>query len=155
MGITSPLDAIPSIGLGALRLGVSPLEMAHAYATLANGGARVGGSVEFRESPRGELADPSADPISITKVIGANGKVIANNTPIVRQVISRENALEIDAILDSVIRYGTAKIIKGFPRPPSARPGRPRTSSTPGSSARRRSSRRPSGWATSSTRRRC
>jgi penicillin-binding protein 1A len=123
MGVTSPLDAIPSIGLGALRLGVSPLEMAHAYATFANGGARVGGSIEFRDTAPGELIDPSADPISITKVIGANGKVIADNKPIVRQVISRENALEIDAILNSVIRFGTAKIIKGFPRPAFGKTG--------------------------------
>jgi penicillin-binding protein 1A len=123
MGITSPLDAIPSIGLGALRLGVSPLEMAHAYATFANGGARIGGSVEFRTVPSGETPDPSADPISITKVIGANGKVIANNRPITRQVISRENALEIDSILQSVIRFGTAKIIKGFPRPAFGKTG--------------------------------
>ena len=123
MGVTSPLDAIPSIGLGALRLGVSPLEMAHAYATFANGGARIGGSIEFRDTAPGEPIDPSADPISITKVIGANGKVIANNKPIARQVISRENALEIDAILNSVIRYGTAKIIKGFPRPAFGKTG--------------------------------
>jgi penicillin-binding protein 1A len=123
MGVTSPLDAIPSIGLGALRLGVSPLEMAHAYATFANGGARVGGSVEFREVPAGEQADPSVDPISITKVIAANGKVIANNKPIVRQVISRENALEVNAILESVLRYGTAKTIKGFPRPAFGKTG--------------------------------
>jgi membrane peptidoglycan carboxypeptidase len=116
MGITSPLDALPSIGLGALRLGVSPLELAHAYATLANGGARIGGSIEFREPLPGEAIDPSADPISITKVIGANGKVIANNKPIIRQVVSRETALEIDSLLQSVIRYGTAKTIKGFPR---------------------------------------
>ncbi|MDX6567731.1 MAG: penicillin-binding protein [Gaiellales bacterium] len=123
MGITSPLDAIPSIGLGALRLGVSPLEMAHAYATLANGGARIGGSVEFRNVAPGEVVDPSIDPISITKVLGANGKVIANNRPIVRQVIARENALEIAAILESVIRFGTAKIIKGFPRPAFGKTG--------------------------------
>ncbi len=80
MGITSPLDAIPSIGLGALRLGVSPLELAHAYATLANGGVRVGGSVLFRTPLPGEAVDPSADPISITKVVGPNGKVIVDNT---------------------------------------------------------------------------
>jgi penicillin-binding protein 1A len=123
MGITSPLDALPSIGLGALRLGVSPLEMAHAYATLANGGARIGGSVAFRTPDPGEQYDPSADPISITKVIAANGKVIANNAPVTRQVVSRETALEIDSILQSVIRYGTAKTIKGFPRPAFGKTG--------------------------------
>ena len=123
MGITSPLDALPSIGLGALRLGVSPLEMAHAYATLANGGARIGGSVAFRTPEPGEQYDPSADPISITKVIAPNGKVIANNAPVTRQVVSRETALEIDSILQSVIRYGTAKTIKGFPRPAFGKTG--------------------------------
>ena len=38
MGITRPLDAYPAEGLGGLTLGVSPLEMARAYATVANGG---------------------------------------------------------------------------------------------------------------------
>ncbi|MEA2459189.1 MAG: penicillin-binding protein, partial [Thermoleophilaceae bacterium] len=40
MGITTKLDGVPSEGLGGLRLGVSPLEMASAYATLAAGGIR-------------------------------------------------------------------------------------------------------------------
>jgi penicillin-binding protein 1A len=123
MGITSPLDAIPSIGLGALRLGVSPLELAHAYATLANGGVRVGGSALFRTPVPGEAIDPSADPISITKVVGPNGKVIVDNTPVQRQVVSRETALEIDSILHSVITVGTAKTIKSFPRPAFGKTG--------------------------------
>ena len=40
MGITTKLDGLPAEGLGGLRLGVSPLEMANAYATLASGGIR-------------------------------------------------------------------------------------------------------------------
>ena len=40
MGITSPLDAVPALALGAAD--VTPLEVAHAYATLANGGVRPG-----------------------------------------------------------------------------------------------------------------
>src|SRR5206468_2556019 len=40
LGITTKLDGVPSEGLGGLRLGVSPLEMADAYATLASGGMR-------------------------------------------------------------------------------------------------------------------
>jgi membrane carboxypeptidase/penicillin-binding protein len=39
MGIESTLDAVPSLALGAGE--VSPLELARAYATLANGGDRV------------------------------------------------------------------------------------------------------------------
>src|SRR3954463_14000449 len=38
LGITTKLDGVPSEGLGGLRLGVSPLEMASAYATLSAGG---------------------------------------------------------------------------------------------------------------------
>jgi penicillin-binding protein 1A len=38
MGIETELDGIPAETLGGLRLGVSPLEMANAYATLASGG---------------------------------------------------------------------------------------------------------------------
>ena len=63
MGITSPLDGIPAEGIGGLRIGVSPLEMADAYATLASGGIRhdpvaigrvvfPGGRVERPEPPR-------------------------------------------------------------------------------------------------------
>jgi penicillin-binding protein 1A len=40
MGIETKLDGLPAEGLGGLRLGVSPLEMADAYATLASGGIR-------------------------------------------------------------------------------------------------------------------
>src|SRR5215212_5765058 len=50
MGITSPLDGIPAEGIGGLRIGVSPLEMADAYATLASGGIHH-------------------DPVAITKVV--------------------------------------------------------------------------------------
>jgi penicillin-binding protein 1A len=41
MGITSPLHGYPAEGLGGLTEGVSPLEMARAYATIANGGYRM------------------------------------------------------------------------------------------------------------------
>ena len=40
MGIKTQLDGLPAETLGGLRLGVSPLEMATAYATLADGGVR-------------------------------------------------------------------------------------------------------------------
>jgi penicillin-binding protein 1A len=41
LGITSKLDAYPAESLGGLRIGVSPLEMTRAYATINNGGWRV------------------------------------------------------------------------------------------------------------------
>src|SRR4051795_7868995 len=38
LGITSPLDGIPAEGIGGLRIGVTPLEQADAYASFADGG---------------------------------------------------------------------------------------------------------------------
>ena len=40
MGITTHLQGLPAEGIGGLRIGVSPLELADAYATLASGGIR-------------------------------------------------------------------------------------------------------------------
>ncbi|MDX6639419.1 MAG: penicillin-binding protein, partial [Solirubrobacteraceae bacterium] len=41
MGITTHLNGYPAEGLGGLRTGVSPLEMARAYSSIANGGYRI------------------------------------------------------------------------------------------------------------------
>ena len=41
MGITTQLDGLPAEVIGGLRIGVTPLEMADAYATLANGGYHI------------------------------------------------------------------------------------------------------------------
>ncbi len=60
MGITTHLDAFPAEGIGGLRLGVTPLEQADAYATLADGGvhhtATAIGKVVF---PNGDTDVPS------------------------------------------------------------------------------------------------
>src|SRR5258706_14406507 len=41
LGIDTPLDGYPAEGLGGLTTGISPLELARAYATFANGGNRI------------------------------------------------------------------------------------------------------------------
>ncbi|HEY2259779.1 MAG TPA: transglycosylase domain-containing protein [Solirubrobacteraceae bacterium] len=41
MGVTTHLDALPAEAIGGLKIGVTPLEMADAYSTLANGGSHV------------------------------------------------------------------------------------------------------------------
>ena len=41
MGIDTELDGYPAEGLGGLTVGVSPLELARAYTTLADGGNRL------------------------------------------------------------------------------------------------------------------
>jgi penicillin-binding protein 1A len=45
MGITSPLDDNPAEVLGGLTIGVTPLQMADAYSTIANGGTHVPATV--------------------------------------------------------------------------------------------------------------
>jgi penicillin-binding protein 1A len=55
MGITTHLDGYPAEALGGLTIGVSPLEMADAYATIASGGYRN-------------------RPTAITKITFPNGK---------------------------------------------------------------------------------
>ena len=57
MGIGSAVGANPSIALGGLTQGVTPLEMASAYATLATGGERVvGGEVAAASRSRSRSA---------------------------------------------------------------------------------------------------
>ena len=77
MGITSPLDANPSIAIGALTYGVNPLEMASAYGTLATDGNRV-------------------PPICVTKVTDANGKVLLENYPDGKRVIREDVANQVN-----------------------------------------------------------
>lgn len=55
-GITAPLEGVPAEALGGLKVGVSPLEMATAYATVADGGWRV-------------------RPVAVTKVVFPDGRV--------------------------------------------------------------------------------
>jgi penicillin-binding protein 1A len=88
MGITSPLDGIPAEGIGGLRVGVSPLEMADAYATLANGGIHH-------------------DPVAIKRVVFPGGKTERPNRTPPRRVISEAVAYEVTRLLHDNITEGT------------------------------------------------
>ena len=88
MGITSPLDGIPAEGIGGLRVGVSPLEMADAYATLASGGIHH-------------------DPVAVTRVVFPDGHVDRPQRPHPRRVLSRPVAWEVTRLLHDNITEGT------------------------------------------------
>jgi penicillin-binding protein 1A len=88
MGITSPLDGIPAEGIGGLRVGVSPLEMADAYATLAAGGVRH-------------------DPVAITKVVFPGGRIDRPERSRPRRVLSRAVAWQVTRLLHDNITEGT------------------------------------------------
>jgi penicillin-binding protein 1A len=88
MGIVSPLDGIPAEGIGGLRIGVSPLEMASAYATLAAGGIRH-------------------DPLAIRRVEFPGGRAERPGREPPRRVISEPIAYEVTRLLHDNITGGT------------------------------------------------
>jgi penicillin-binding protein 1A len=88
MGITTPLDGIPAEGIGGLRLGVSPLELTDAYATLASGGIHH-------------------DPVSIEKVTFPNGRVDHPQAAEPRRVLPEAVAYEVTRLLHDNITEGT------------------------------------------------
>jgi penicillin-binding protein 1A len=89
MGITSPLYSYPAEAIGGLRYGVTPLEMANAYATLADGGIRN-------------------TPTSIAKVVFPNGDTDVPDQGTRTRVMPDGVAYEVTKILKTVLESGTA-----------------------------------------------
>jgi penicillin-binding protein 1A len=69
MGIRTEVSTNPAMLLGGLREGVTPLEMAYAYSTLANDGERVSGS----------LAPGEEGPVAIQSVEQGDGSIRKND----------------------------------------------------------------------------
>jgi penicillin-binding protein 1A len=61
MGVSTPVSTNPAMTLGGLKEGVTPLEMAYAYSTIANKGMRVSGT----------LAPHEDGPVAIESVKGS------------------------------------------------------------------------------------
>ncbi|MFL5896818.1 MAG: transglycosylase domain-containing protein [Thermoleophilaceae bacterium] len=90
MGITTHLDGYPAEGLGGLHLGVSPLEMADAYATLASGGVHH-------------------KPIAITKVEFPDGKTDDLGKVEGNRVLTDGQAAEVTKVLKENVQRGTGQ----------------------------------------------
>lgn len=88
MGITTQLDGIPAEGIGGLRLGVTPLELTDAYATLASGGVHH-------------------DPVAIAKVTFPNGHVEHPQGGDPKRVLTEAVAWEVTRLLHDNITEGT------------------------------------------------
>lgn len=88
MGITSSLNAVPSIALGTQE--VTPLEMASAYGTIARGGTYV-------------------KPEAISKITDSENKVIIENDRKEEPSLKPGTAYGVTQILKDVVSYGTGR----------------------------------------------
>jgi penicillin-binding protein 1A len=88
MGITAPLQAVPSITLGTEE--VSTLDMASAYSTLANGGRHC-------------------EPFAISRVLVPGGQALYRHRATCRQVIEPAVAHQVTAMLERVVCCGTGR----------------------------------------------
>jgi penicillin-binding protein 1A len=88
MGIESPLESVPAEAIGGLSIGVTPLEMADGYATLADGGVHHA-------------------PTAISKVEFPNGKVDETSPDSGDRVLTPGEAYEVTKLLEGVITQGT------------------------------------------------
>ena len=97
MGITSltDVDNNLNLALGGLDKGISPLEMAAAYATIANDGVYI-------------------EPTFYTKVENASGKTIVKAKQTAKKVYSKEVAFIVQSLLKEPVEgsLGTAKYCK-------------------------------------------
>jgi penicillin-binding protein 1A len=114
MGIRSPISTNPSMILGGLNTGVTALDMAHAYSTVANGGKLTYNPV---------LGDADYGPVGIDSITGCNvpqcdqSKLTNGASMRTRQVLTPDVAATISELLhgpvDDSYGTGTAAAIPG------------------------------------------
>ncbi len=103
MGITTPISTNPAMTIGGLKVGVTPLDMAHAYETIAHGGRRVSGT----------LAEDGA-PVGIQEVLSPERPLPDGSHRDINQVRTRPVlppgvAVTETEMLETVLQYGTAR----------------------------------------------
>ena len=104
LGLQGPLPLIPSLALGAVE--VTPLEIARAYSTLANGGVRT-------------------NPLAVKQVIDQRSQVLEKRNVRVKKVISPRVAFMMNHLLKGVLDRGTGRGARrrGFNRPAAGKTG--------------------------------
>ncbi|MDE2999408.1 MAG: PBP1A family penicillin-binding protein [Gemmatimonadota bacterium] len=104
LGVRSPLDPYPSIALGAN--GVSPLELASVYGTIANYGVRV-------------------EPTFVRRIEDSGGRVVFEHRVQPVPVIDAADAYVMIRLLQNVILRGTGRGVRsgGFDRPAAGKTG--------------------------------
>jgi len=95
-GITTPVSTNPAMILGGLKVGVSPLDMAHAYETFATGGNRVYDPV---------LGSADDGPTGIESIQGSHVNLVDH--PKYQRVMPAAVATEVHNMLEGVVSTGT------------------------------------------------
>ena len=88
MGVRSRLSRYPAVGLGGME--VSALDMASAYATLANEGTAI-------------------EPTTIKEIETANGEILHPKQRLIPQAVAPGNAYLLTKVLEQVVIRGTGK----------------------------------------------
>ena len=101
LGIKSPLQPVISLPLGSI--GVTPLEMAGAYATFANNGWH-------------------SDTTMIVQVTDSNGDIMLDNRPQPKLILDRWSTATLTSVMKAVIEEGTGKNAK-IDRPAAGKTG--------------------------------
>ncbi len=90
-GVTSTLQPVPSIALGAFEM--TPLELVTAYAPFANGGMRV--------TPR-----------MVAEVDGPGGRVLWKSDVRRAPAMDPRDAYEMTSMLQGVVNFGTGRVVR-------------------------------------------
>ncbi len=111
LGVTSPVDRSPSAAIGGLSVGVSPLEMASAYATFAADGIR---------------RDPYAVE-RVERVSYGESEDLYDHRLTAQRVLTGNQAAAMNQVLRGVVKEGTATMFhdldKEIGRPSAGKTG--------------------------------
>jgi penicillin-binding protein 1A len=103
MGITTPLSTNPAMTIGGLTVGVTPLDMAHSYETIAHGGQRVSGTMAQDAAPVGiQEVQAGGQPLP-------DGAHLDKNRVQTNRILPTGVAQTETSMLETVLQYGTGR----------------------------------------------
>jgi penicillin-binding protein 1A len=103
MGITTPISTNPAMTIGGLTVGVTPLDMAHAYETIAHDGDRMSGTMTNAGQPVGiQEVTAGSEPLP-------DGNHTDRNRVIATRILPSAVAQTETGVLETVLEYGTGK----------------------------------------------
>jgi len=119
MGIRTPVSRNWAMILGGLKRGVTPLDVAHAYQTFAQGGRFTYGTLSPGELPPKGRSGPMPGPVGIEAIGRGRGEDFepislpngeeAENETRTKRVLDEGVARTVESLLQSVVREGTGQ----------------------------------------------